>query len=75
MSCVEAFATGIKMNQAIKSFLRADQRIKVASELQKSKDQERTVPIRPLTRKKMKRSRAFEEMIKRSSTLFADQKS
>ena len=63
------------MNQAIKSFLRADQRIKVASELQKSKDQERTVPIRPLTRKKMKRSRAFEEMIKRSSTHFADQKS
>ena len=45
MSCVEAFATGIKMNQVIKSFLRADQRIKVASELQKSKDQECAVAI------------------------------
>ena len=45
MSRVEAFAIGVKINQVIKSFLRADQGIKVASELQKSKNQERAVAI------------------------------
>ena len=47
MSRVEAFVIGIKSNQAIKSFLRADQGIKVASELQKSKNQERAVATDP----------------------------
>ena len=58
-----------------KPFLRVNQGIKVTSKLQKSKDQECAAPIRPLICKKIKWSRAFEGMIKQSSTLFADQKS
>ena len=46
MSRVEVFATGIKIESSeSKSFLRANQVIKVTSELQKSKDQECSAPI------------------------------
>ena len=46
MSHVEVFATVIKIESSeSKSFLRANQGIKVTSELQKSKDQEFAAPI------------------------------
>ena len=52
-----------------KAFLRANQGIKVVSELQKSKDQECMASIWPFT-VKIKQSRALEEMIKQP--LFID---
>ena len=52
MCCVETFVTGIKIESSEQSpFLRADQEIKVAPKLQKSKDQEHATPIWPLTYK------------------------
>ena len=44
MSHVEAFATRIKIESSDQSPFGADQGIKVASKLQKAKDQERVCP-------------------------------
>ena len=53
MSHVEAFATRIKIESSDQSPFGADQGIKVASKLQKAKDQERVCPIiSPLNHKK-----------------------